>query len=169
MVILFDLDFTLIDSRSIVQLRQTRQQHAAYAMIPQLVAYPGISELLRELNQRQIPIAIVTSSRKPFCDRIIAQQQWSIDIVVSRQDVRSPKPHPAGISIALERLGVKAGDAVMVGDSADDIAAARSVGVYSIGALWGCQTPELLIATNPDKLCMTVRNLHDFLISVAVV
>ncbi len=169
MAVLFDLDFTLIDSLSISQLRQTRQQHAAYELIPQIVAYPGISELLYELNQRQIPIAIVTSSRKLFCDRIIAHQQWSIDIVISREDVRLPKPDPAGISIALERLGVKAEDAVMVGDSPDDIAAARPIGVYSIGALWGCQAPELLIASNPDKLCTTVSNLHDFLTSLAVV
>jgi HAD superfamily hydrolase (TIGR01509 family) len=147
------------------KLRQTKQQHAAYQTIPQIQPYAGINELLKELSSRQIPIAIVTSSRKPFCDRIIAQLEWAIDVLVTRQDVRSPKPHPAGIFIALDRLGVKPESAIMVGDSPDDIHAAQAASVYSIAALWGSLTPELSIAANPDRSCATVRELHEFLLN----
>jgi HAD superfamily hydrolase (TIGR01509 family) len=164
MAVLFDLDFTLIDSSPLVKLRQTKQQQAAYQMIPQIQPYGEINELLKALSARQIPIAIVTSSRKPFCDRLIAHLEWSIDAIITRQDVRLPKPHPAGIKIALERLNIKPEDAIMVGDSPDDIQAAKAAKVYSIGALWGSLTPELLIAANPDRSCQTVRELHEFLL-----
>ncbi len=164
MAILFDLDFTLIDSSPLVELRQTKQQHAAYQMIPQIQPYAGINELLKALSARQIPIAIVTSSRKPFCDRIITHLEWSIDLLITRQDVRLPKPHPAGIMLALERLNIKPEDAIMVGDSPGDLQAAKAANVYSIGALWGSPTPELLIAANPDRSCQTVRELHNFIL-----
>ena len=164
MVVLFDLDFTLIDSFPLVELRQTKQQHAAYQMIPQIQPYGGINELLQALSARQIQIAIVTSSRKPFCDRIITHLEWSIDLLITRQDVRLPKPHPAAILIALQQLNIQPEDAIMVGDSADDINAAKAANVYSIGALWGSPTPELLIAANPDRSCQTVRELHEFLL-----
>jgi HAD superfamily hydrolase (TIGR01509 family) len=165
MAVLFDLDFTLIDSSPLVELRQTKQQYAAYQMIPLLQPYGGINELLQALSARQIPVAIVTSSRKPFCDRLISHLEWSIDLLITRQDVRLAKPHPAGIIIALERLNIKPEDAIMVGDSPDDIHAAKAANVYSIGALWGSLTPELLIAANPDRSCQTVRELHDFLLN----
>ena len=165
MAILFDLDFTLIDSSPLVELRQNRQQYAAYQTIPQIRSYPGIDKLLTTLSKRQIPIAIVTSSRKPFCDGLIARLEWSIDVLVTRQDVRSPKPNPARVFIALERLGIEPEAAIMVGDSPDDILAAKAANVYSIGALWGSLRPELLIAANPDRSCATVSELSDFLLN----
>jgi FMN phosphatase YigB (HAD superfamily) len=61
--ILFDLDFTLIDSSPLVELRQ--KQHATYQMIPQIQPDGGINELLQALSARQILIAIDKSSRKP--------------------------------------------------------------------------------------------------------
>ncbi|WP_310485752.1 HAD family hydrolase [Chamaesiphon sp. VAR_48_metabat_403] len=164
MAVLFDLDFTLVDSSPLVELRQTKQQHATYQMIPQIQPYEGINELLQTLSARQIPIAIVTSSRKPFCDRLISHLEWSIDLLITRQDVRLPKPHPAGILFALERLNIKPENAIMVGDSPDDIHAAKAAKVYSIGALWGSPTPDLLIAAHPDRSCATVRELHDLLL-----
>jgi HAD superfamily hydrolase (TIGR01509 family) len=164
MAVLFDLDFTLIDSSPLVELRQTKQQHAAYQMISQIQPYGGINELLQSLSARQIPIAIVTSSRKLFCDRLIAHLEWSIDTLVTRQDVKLPKPHPAGILIALQQLNIQPEDAIMVGDSPDDINAAKAANVHSIGALWGSPTPDLLIAANPDRSCQTVRELHEFLL-----
>jgi HAD superfamily hydrolase (TIGR01509 family) len=164
MAVLFDLDFTLVDSSPLVELRQTKQQHAAYQMIPKIKPYAGINELLQALSARQIPVAIVTSSRKPFCDRLIFHLEWSIDLLITRQDVRLPKPHPAGILLALARLNIQPEDAIMVGDSPNDLQAAKAANVYSIGALWGSPTPELLIAARPDRSCQTVRELHDFLL-----
>jgi HAD superfamily hydrolase (TIGR01549 family) len=165
MAVLFDLDFTLIDSSPLVELRQTKQQHAAYQKIPEIRSYPGIDELLKTLATRKIPIAIVTSSCKPFCTRLIERLEWSIDVLVTRQDVRFPKPHPAGFFIALDRLGVKPESAIMVGDSPDDIHAAKAANVYSIAALWGSLTPELLMAAYPDRSCTTVAELSDFLLN----
>jgi hypothetical protein len=43
MAVLFDLDFTPIDSSPLIELRQTKQQYAAYQMIPQIQSYAGIN------------------------------------------------------------------------------------------------------------------------------
>jgi HAD superfamily hydrolase (TIGR01662 family) len=163
MAVLFDLDQTLIDSRPLIPLRQTRQRAATDAKIAQLLPYPGIPELLGWLQGRQIPVAIVTSSRRPVCDRILQAQNWSIPVVVCRHDVPVGKPHPAGILKALQQLGVTADRAVMVGDAAADIQAARAAGVYAIAALWGAIDPDQVLATDPDYRCLTVETLHHWL------
>jgi HAD superfamily hydrolase (TIGR01509 family) len=165
MAVLLDLDFTLIDSSSIAHLRQTRQQQIVYQMIPQIPVYEGIHELLQTLKARNIPIAIVTASRKPFCDRLIAHHHWPIDHLITRQDVRQPKPHPAGIHLALQKLNITPQQAIMIGDHPADIQAAQSANVYSIGALWGSSTSTELIAAQPDRLCATINELQHFILN----
>jgi HAD superfamily hydrolase (TIGR01662 family) len=167
MAVLFDLDFTLIESCSIAHLRQTHQQQTVYQMIPQIPVYEGIHELLQTLKAHNIPIAIVTSSRKTFCDRLIAHHQWPIDHLITRQDMRHPKPHPAGIHLALQKLNIAPQNAIMIGDHPTDIQAAQAAKVYSIGALWGSQTIDDLIATKPDRLCTTVTELQNLLLEDA--
>jgi HAD superfamily hydrolase (TIGR01509 family) len=150
MAVLFDLDFTLIDSSLIAHLRQTHQQQTVYQMIPQIPVYEGIHELLQTLQAHNIPIAIVTASRKTFCDRLIAHHNWPIDHLISRQDVRQPKPHPAGIHLALQKLNITPQQAIMIGDHPTDIQAAQAAQVYSIGATWGSQTINELVTAQPD-------------------
>jgi phosphoglycolate phosphatase len=47
------------------------------------------------------------------------------------------KPDPAGLREALASSGTEAARAIMIGDSAVDIATARAAGVASAGVLWG--------------------------------
>ncbi len=165
MPVLFDLDFTLIDSSLIAHLRQTHQQQTVYQMIPQIPVYEGIHELLQTLKAHDIQIAIVTSSRKPFCDRLIAHHNWPIDHLITRQNVHQPKPHPAGIHLALQKLNITPQNTIMIGDHPHDIQAAQAANVYSIGALWGSQNSAELIAAQPDRLCATVKELQNFLLN----
>ena len=159
MAVIFDLDQTLVDSRLVTPLRQSRNRRAVYAMIGQVQPYAGISELIEELNQRNVPVCIVTSSLKYFCDRIITDQNWQIAATVCYHDTPVHKPHPAPILLALSRLGLPSAGVVAVGDSAKDTHAAKAAGVFSIGALWGSLERQQLIASNPDLLCETVSDI----------
>jgi len=58
-------------------------------------------------------------------------------VVTSAGDVDVAKPAPDLLHVALERAGVEASDAVMVGDSVWDMLAAQRAGMRSIGVLTG--------------------------------
>jgi len=58
---------------------------------------------------------------------------------------------------------IRAEQAVMVGDRASDIVAAKINGIRSIGALWGYGEPGELAAAGADVLCETPPALLDFL------
>ncbi|MBU2552374.1 MAG: HAD family hydrolase [Proteobacteria bacterium] len=62
----------------------------------------------------------------------------SFDMVVSSQDVTRPKPDPESVFLILDRLDVRPGDALFVGDSTTDADAAHGAGV------------ELVAYRNPD-------------------
>jgi HAD superfamily hydrolase (TIGR01549 family) len=56
-----------------------------------------------------------------------------VDVLVVSEEAGISKPDPGIFHIALERIGVQAADAVMVGDSwANDVAGARAAGIRAI-------------------------------------
>ena len=65
-------------------------------------------------------------------------------VVVGFEDVARHKPYPEGVELALERLGVLPEEALLVGDSAADIEAARAAGCPSCHATWGIQGEMVL-------------------------
>lgn len=156
-----DLDLTLIDSKRAEALRKRRQWPQVYSLIPDLRPYEGVTELLAELRDRGVPICVVTSSPQPYCDRVIAQWEWAGVKTVCFYDTRRRKPAPDPILLGLKRLGVRAGDAVSVGDDPNDVIASKAAGVYAVGALWGAPNRRALVASGPDALCESVADLRE--------
>jgi putative hydrolase of the HAD superfamily len=78
------------------------------------------------------------------------------DPIVVSVEVDVGKPDPRIFEIALDRLGVRAGDAVMVGDSlARDVAGARAAGIRTV---WIDRGQEREEGPRPDA---TIRRLSD--------
>ena len=163
MAIIFDLDQTLVDSQSLLELRRARRWQAVYNRIPELKPFDGIPELLADLCHAGVPMCIVTSSPSLYCGRIIQQCKLPIPTTVCYHDTSLRKPHPAPILEALRRLNVPPEAAAAVGDDANDTIAARSAGVLSIGVSWGSLDRAALVASNPDVLCADVPALRAFL------
>jgi HAD superfamily hydrolase (TIGR01509 family) len=59
----------------------------------------------------------------------LADVEHHFDVVVGFEDYTHPKPHPEPLLIAAKRLGVKAAEAVYIGDSATDKQAAEAAGM----------------------------------------
>jgi len=160
MGILIDLDLTLVDSRKAERLRSARQWNEVYKLIPQFVAYEGVEDLMTELAEKDIPVCIITSSPKPYCGRVLERFKWKNVKTVCYHDTRLHKPHPEPILRGLSVIGLRANEAMSVGDDPKDVAASKAAGVYSVGALWGAPDRKALIGSRPDALCETVAELR---------
>ena len=76
-------------------------------------------------------------------------------------------PHPterAGdkadlVRAALDLAGAQSGDAIMIGDRAEDIRAARAHGVCAVAAGWGYGAHEELCDARPDYFAATISDL----------
>ena len=64
------------------------------------------------------------------------------DCVVSGDSTAHPKPHPAPLLLACDRLSIAPGAAVYVGDSRSDIESGRAAGVTTVSAGWGYLDPN---------------------------
>ena len=100
--------------------------------------YPGASDALTELHALRLRLAVVTNKpTQPTLDLLARTglAQW-IDAVVSG-DGPDLKPHPQPLWSACERLGVAPAQALMVGDSMNDVLAARAAGVRIVCVTYG--------------------------------
>lgn len=78
-------------------------------------------------------------------------------------DRHPSKPHPAMLHAAMDAVGAKAADTVMIGDTAYDIAMARAAGVRAIGVSWGYHPPAELIAAGAASIADDADALFDLL------
>ena len=101
--------------------------------------------LLRAWGRRR-PLAVVTG--RPATDAAYVLERLGLadcfQAVVCREDAPL-KPDPAPVRLALRRLGVDA--AWMLGDTVDDVAAARAAGVVPIGVVAPGEDPARARAT----------------------
>jgi HAD superfamily hydrolase (TIGR01549 family) len=100
--------------------------------------YSGMVELLDALAER-LPLGVVTGASLRAAEILLeaASLTGYFRAVVGGDEVAAPKPDPAGIRLACERVGVDARDAAYVGDADVDLEAARCAGAVALAAGWG--------------------------------
>ncbi|MGB9867138.1 MAG: HAD family hydrolase [Bacillota bacterium] len=127
--------------------------------------FPGITDTLSTLKAQGLLLGLVTNKRRESTGMALALFgiEDFFDAVVCAEDVLHHKPHPEAIKLALNRLGCKPQEAVIVGDSPYDVLAGRSAGVTTIAALWGQFEPGKVLAAGPDFACNSVRELRQLL------
>ncbi len=122
--------------------------------------FPGILDLLGELKARGYKTGIVTS--RLWHTTEIGLKKYDMeqyfDAIVTCDDTDRHKPDPEPVNIALERLGSRPEESVMVGDSMFDILCARNAGVKAVLVSWA------LAVSEEDK---TGENAPDYVIEKA--
>jgi len=127
---------------------------------------PGAAEALALLRERGKGRGLVTSGDR---SRVRGElERFGLDgifeAVVCGQDVTERKPHPEGLLRALDRMGLEPAAAAYVGDSPEDVAMARSAGVYSVGIPGPFPNREALVAAGPDLLARSVTEAVEALL-----
>jgi phosphoglycolate phosphatase len=122
-------------------------------MAPQLV-FPGVFDGLSSLRQDGFQLAVATSKFIANAEALLvaAGLREEFAVVVGADQVARPKPDPESGFVVLQRLGVSASNAVMVGDTTHDVLMAHAAGMSSIGVTYGVHSVEQLLSANPTWL-----------------
>ena len=100
--------------------------------------FDGVPQLLERLHAARLPWGIVTNKIMRFTAPVVAGLDLEhAGVVIAGDTTPHPKPHPAPLLAACERLAVAAADCVYVGDDRRDIEAARAAGMPALAAGWG--------------------------------
>jgi len=108
--------------------------------------YPGISELLNNLKELRIPMAVLTNKPQDSADRAVNHYFNDIPfLTVKGIEPGGPmKPSIEAALPVLEKLGTLPGNTMMVGDSDIDMTAAVNAGMIAAGVSWGFRDVTLL-------------------------
>ena len=98
-------------------------------------AVPGMPELLGRLHARGARLGIATSKPQAYCERTLRLCGFPdcFEAVVGSLHNGIPEDKTAVLREALRLMGLAPGGAVMVGDRAWDVLAARGLGLDCIG------------------------------------
>lgn len=123
--------------------------------------YPGVSEVLAVLAEQGIALAVVTNKPLQFTEPLLRQLGLAefFQIVVGGDCLPQRKPHPLPLLHVCERLGVPPAQGLMVGDSRNDVDAAKAAGMVSAALTYGYNHGEPVTVSEPDWLLDDFREL----------
>ncbi|KAA0944321.1 pyrophosphatase PpaX [Sporosarcina sp. ANT_H38] len=125
------------------------------------IEFDGVSETMKLLKAAGMKMAIVSTKRKDMVmlGLELLDVEGVFDEIIARDDVTKTKPDPEPILLALERLGVTADEALMIGDNYHDIEGGQNAGVRTAGVAWSAKGEAFLQTFNPDYMLQHISDL----------
>lgn len=101
--------------------------------------YPGVPETLRVLHDAGLKIAVVTNKQERFAKALLHRLELAghVDLVVGGDTCERRKPDPEPLLFACSTLKIAASEALMVGDSVNDVSAARAAAIPVVCVPYG--------------------------------
>ncbi len=116
--------------------------------------FPQVKATLARLADQGFPMAVVTNKPTPFVAPLLASLQIDryFSLLIGGDDVAAKKPHPAPLYLVLGKLGLYVNELLFVGDSRNDIMAAKAAGCPCVGMTYGYNYGETIADSEPDYL-----------------
>jgi len=115
-----------------------------------LSLFPGVPELLSELQERGHRLAVATGKPRRGLDRSLQASGIGSLFVASRcGDETRPKPDPAMLLELMAELRLGAADMLMIGDTSHDLGMAANAGVDAVAVTYGAHPEDSLQAFAP--------------------
>jgi phosphoglycolate phosphatase len=114
--------------------------------------YPGVLETIDALLARGIRLCCITNKRFAFSDRLLVEAgiRDRFELLSGGDSLAEKKPSPLQLTTAAETLGVAPHAATLVGDSHQDLRAARAAGYGFVLAAYGYgKIDETELGTSP--------------------
>ncbi len=122
--------------------------------------YPGVRQCLEWLQARRVPMGLVTNKPERFIGPLLAEHhlgpfQW----VIGGDTLPVQKPDPAALLQVMREAGVGAAQSLLIGDSRNDVLAARAAGIKVVAVSYGYNYGRPVAQENPDLLVDSLDSL----------
>ncbi|MBH0230921.1 pyrophosphatase PpaX [Halobacillus yeomjeoni] len=150
-----------INPDRVEEMVETYRKHNIENHDSYVKAYDGVVETIRKLKEEDYRLGIVTTKMRNTVQMglELTDLDGLFETVVTLDDVEHAKPHPEPILKALDQLGAKTSEAMMVGDNTHDIEAGKNAGTKTAGVAWTVKGRKVLDDLNPDYMLENMREL----------
>jgi HAD superfamily hydrolase (TIGR01549 family) len=128
--------------------------------------YPGVPELLKELQDSGTKLSLLTTKNQLQTERIADYFNLHeyFPFLMGRKPGVKIKPDPEPLEIIIKHYGSTKEGTVMIGDSEFDIGCGRNAGVDTIAVGYGYRSKEFLMNEKPTFYVETVEELSNLLV-----
>ena len=108
----------------------------------------GIPELLDALVERGMKMAVLSNKPHEFAVEQVEKllPHWNFSTVIGASGAIPRKPDPTGALEISKKLQVSPAEFLYLGDTDIDMKTATAAGMYPVGALWGFDNADELLA-----------------------
>ncbi|WP_107688269.1 phosphoglycolate phosphatase [Neisseria wadsworthii] len=129
-------------------------------------AYPETEAGLGLLKSLGIPLAVITNKNELLAVELLKQLKLAdyFSLILGGDSLSEKKPNPLPLQHAAEVLGVDVKNMLMVGDSHNDILAAKAAGCMSVGVSFGYGNMAELSkksSTKPDWVINSLPEIYE--------
>jgi phosphoglycolate phosphatase len=130
--------------------------------------YQDAAETLKCLQVIDIRLAVVSNKNEQLSNLILQHLgiHHFFGIICGGDTFSEMKPSPLPLLRIIDQLGVAPHEAVMVGDSINDIEAGRQAGIVTIGCRWGFGNPDELDGS--DYLAYSCKDIFSIIQNLGV-
>lgn len=144
------------DENFVSQAYETFVTYYREHVLDNTCAYPGVVDSIRAIRETangRLQMAVLSNKPVRPSERIL--QGLGMDSFFTRiyggNSFETKKPDPLGAITLLRETRTEPAQAVMIGDSQNDVLTARNAGMWSVGVTYGF-SPDTLKAHPPDVL-----------------
>ena len=128
--------------------------------------YKGLQEVVTELAQRKIKLAVLTNKDEKMAQKIVSHFfNGLFQIVKGTIEAVAVKPEPTAVLQVLAQLKVKPEEAIFVGDSKIDVQTAKAASIKAVGVSWGFRGRGELIEAGADAVIEEASQLLRLVVS----
>jgi HAD superfamily hydrolase (TIGR01509 family) len=114
--------------------------------LPLVRPFSAVPDLLQRVRDAGLRVAVASSAKKDELEKYldIARITDLVEVTTSSDDAQESKPAPDIFEVALKKLNIEGADAVAIGDTPYDAAAAGKAKIATVGVLCGGFTENSL-------------------------
>lgn len=159
-----NLDINIMDAQALhaIKLYQKLFKDIVLPKAKELV-FPGVERGLASLQSQGFTLAIATSKIYNSAEALLkAANLWRyFSLVVGSNQVTRQKPHQEMALLILNTLGALPENAIMIGDTPQDIKMAKNAGMHSIAVTYGVHDKRKLKSYKPTWVVDTFEGVMD--------
>lgn len=136
-------------------------QHYQTHVCVDSVLYPGVRECLEQAQAQRLYLACITNKPYAPARQLLEALDLSVyfPLMLGGDSLEHKKPHPQPLQHALAYFGLAAHQALMVGDSRNDVEAAHAAGMRCVAVPYGYNHGEDIRLCGPDYLLDSLDRL----------
>ncbi len=149
------------DADTLEEYRKEYVKEADRFMTANTRLFPETVPVLQALKEEGAKVGIISTKYRYRIMELAKDHipEGTIDLIVGGEDVKTAKPSPEGVCMALSKLETEKEDTLYIGDSTVDAETAQAAGVDFAGVLHGTTTAEELAAYPHVKIMTDLNGL----------